>query len=96
MIARRRRGLRVRLAVLAGIALTLVAIWALTGAPNAWPVWPLLGLALIGGLDAWLVLAGVPPLESQVARSATTADGRSAAGARCACGRAPSPSSTSS
>ena len=69
VIARRRRGLRVRLAVLAGVALTLVAIWALTGAPNAWPVWPLLGLALVGGLDAWLVLAGVPPLESQVARS---------------------------
>ena len=55
--------------MLAGIALTLVAIWALTGAPNAWPVWPLLGLALIGGLDAWLVLAGPPLLESQVARS---------------------------
>jgi signal transduction histidine kinase len=69
VIARRRRGLRARVGVLAGIALTILAVWALTGAPNAWPVWPLLGLGLIGGLDAWLVLAGPPLLESQVARS---------------------------
>ena len=70
VIARRRSGLRARAGVLAGIALTILAVWALTGAPNAWPVWPLLGLGLIGALDAWLVLAGLPLLESQVARSA--------------------------
>ena len=57
---RRRHGLRVRAWVLGGIAVLLVAIWALTGAPNAWPVWPLLSLALIAGLDAWRVL-GSPP-----------------------------------
>jgi hypothetical protein len=57
---RRRHGLRVRAGLLGGIALLLLAIWALTGAPNAWPVWPLLALGLIAGLDAWRVL-GSPP-----------------------------------
>jgi hypothetical protein len=38
----------------------LVAIWALTGAPNAWPVWPLMSLALVAGLDAWRVLSAPP------------------------------------
>jgi signal transduction histidine kinase len=58
--AHRRRGLRVRASVLGLVALVTLAVWALTGAPGAWPVWPLLGLGLIVGLDAWNVL-GVPP-----------------------------------
>jgi hypothetical protein len=37
-----------------------VVVWALTGAPNAWPVWPLLSLGLVAALDAWTVL-GTPP-----------------------------------
>jgi signal transduction histidine kinase len=53
--------LRVVLAVLGGVTGVLVAIWALTGAPNAWIVWPLLGLALLAGLSAWRVI-GNPPL----------------------------------
>ncbi len=64
---RRLRGLRVRLSVLAGIGLTVILVWALTGAPaNLWPVWPLLGLALIGGLDAWRVRAGRAVRESDL------------------------------
>ena len=58
--AHRRRGLRVRASVLGLAALVILAVWALTGAPDAWPVWPLLGLGLIVALDAWTVL-GIPP-----------------------------------
>ena len=67
VIERRRAAWRVRAAVLAGAAATIVAVWALTGAPNLWPVWPLLGLALVGGVDAWLTLAGAPLGESELA-----------------------------
>ena len=49
----RLRGMRLRVGGLATVAGVILAIWALTGAPNAWPVWPLLGLGLVGGLDAW-------------------------------------------
>jgi signal transduction histidine kinase len=48
----RRRLLRLRLAALGVVAAVIVAVWALTGALNAWPAWPLLGLGLIAGLDA--------------------------------------------
>jgi hypothetical protein len=41
-------------------------VWGLTGAPNAWPVWPLLGLGLVGGLDAWIVLSYPPLRRSEV------------------------------
>jgi signal transduction histidine kinase len=56
----RRRGLRVRASLLGAAALVIVAVWAATGAPNAWPVWPLLALGLVVALDAWTVL-GTPP-----------------------------------
>ena len=52
---RRRRGLRYRLIALGTIAFVILAIWGLTGAPNAWPVWPLLSLAFIAALDSWRV-----------------------------------------
>jgi signal transduction histidine kinase len=64
--ARRARKLRTRIAFLAGLAATILVVWALTGAPNDWPVWPLLGLALIGGLDAWRVLGGRPVREADL------------------------------
>ncbi len=57
---RRRSGLRVRSATLGAVAVVILIVWAVTGAPNAWPVWPLLGLGLIAALDAWMVL-GMPP-----------------------------------
>jgi signal transduction histidine kinase len=57
---RRVRGLRLRASLCAGVALIILAVWALTGAPNAWPVWPLLGIGLLFALDAWTVL-GTPP-----------------------------------
>jgi signal transduction histidine kinase len=66
---RRRRHLRVRLGVVGGIALVLVTVWALTGTGRPWIVWPLLGLGLVAALDAWLVLAGGPVRESDVARA---------------------------
>jgi signal transduction histidine kinase len=59
--ARRRRLLVFRLAALAVVAAVLLSIWALTGAPNLWPVWPLLALSLVASLDAWFVLSN-PPL----------------------------------
>ncbi len=52
---RRRRGLRYRLIALGTIAFVILAVWGLTGAPNAWPVWPILTLAFIAALDAWRV-----------------------------------------
>jgi signal transduction histidine kinase len=55
LAVRRRRGLRNRQFALGTIAFLLVAIWGLTGAPNAWPVWPLLSLAFVAALDAWRV-----------------------------------------
>ena len=64
---RRRRGLRVRASILGAVALVIVAVWALTGAPNAWPVWPLLGLGLVVALDAWQVLGSLPPRRSDLA-----------------------------
>jgi signal transduction histidine kinase len=57
---RRRRGLRYRLIALGTIAFVILAIWALTGAPNAWPVWPVMSLAFIAALDAWRVYANPP------------------------------------
>jgi signal transduction histidine kinase len=52
---RRRRGLRYRLIALGTIAFVILAVWGLTGAPNAWPVWPILSLAFVAALDAWRV-----------------------------------------
>jgi hypothetical protein len=63
---RRRSGLRVRASVLGGVALTIVIVWALTGAPNAWPVWPLLGIGLLVALDAWAVLGNPPARRSDL------------------------------
>src|SRR5215213_3528359 len=59
--AERRRHLVLRAVSLAIVAGVLVVIWALTDPGLPWIVWPLLALGLIGGLDAWRVLA-VPPL----------------------------------
>jgi signal transduction histidine kinase len=52
---RRRRGLRYRLIALGTIAFVILAVWGLTGAPNAWPVWPVLSLAFLAALDAWRI-----------------------------------------
>jgi signal transduction histidine kinase len=73
---RRRRSLRYRLAALCVVCCVIVVIWALTGAPNAWPVWPLLSLAFIGALDAWHVHANPPgprpPLRRRLGTTAGT------------------------
>ena len=53
--------LRIRTAALGIVAAVLVVIWALTGPELPWIVWPLLGIGLIAGLDAWRVY-GAPPL----------------------------------
>jgi signal transduction histidine kinase len=62
----RRRGLRARATLLGIVALIVVVVWALTGAPNQWPVWPLLGIGLIVALDAWTVLATPPARRSDL------------------------------
>jgi signal transduction histidine kinase len=59
--------LRTRLAILGGLGLICVIIWALTSGPYFWPVWPLLGLGLVAALDAWRVLAAPPLRESDLA-----------------------------
>lgn len=67
---RRRHGLRVRAWLMGGAALVILAVWALTGAPNAWPVWPLLGMGLVLALDAWGVLGNPPARRSDLASEA--------------------------
>jgi signal transduction histidine kinase len=57
---RRQRGLRYRLIALGTIAFVILAVWALTGAPNAWPVWPVMSLAFIAALDTWRVVSDPP------------------------------------
>ncbi|MBD0280949.1 MAG: sensor domain-containing protein [Thermoleophilaceae bacterium] len=58
--------LRTRLAVLGGLGLVCVVVWALTSGGYFWPVWPLLGLGLVAGVDASRVLAGPPLRQSEV------------------------------
>jgi signal transduction histidine kinase len=72
---RRRRGLRYRLIALGTVAFVIVAVWGLTGAPNAWPVWPLLSLAFVAGLDAWHVFANPPGPRPERGRRLRTAAG---------------------
>ncbi len=70
--ARRRKLLAARLGALGIVAALILAVWGLTGAPNAWPVWPLLVLGLVAGLDTWFVLAN-PPLRRSEAADAEAA-----------------------
>jgi signal transduction histidine kinase len=65
--ARRRHGFTMRASLCAGVALIVLAVWALTGAPNAWPVWPLLAIGLVVALDAWRVLGNPPARRSELA-----------------------------
>ena len=66
----RRRRLSFRLGSLAIVAAVLVAIWALTDPGLPWIAWPLLALALVGGLDAWHVFS-MPPLSEADLEGAT-------------------------
>jgi signal transduction histidine kinase len=84
---RRRRGLHIRASILGIVALVIVAIWALTGAPNAWPVWPLLGLGLIVALDAWQVLGILPARRSDLADEPNPRALRRRRGVRAAAGK---------
>jgi hypothetical protein len=61
------RRLRVRLAVLGTLGLVCVIVWALTSGAYFWPIWPLLGLGLVAGLDAWRVLGNPPLRETDLA-----------------------------
>ena len=65
--ARRTRRLRARVGIVVSVAAILVLVWALTGTDKPWITWPLLGLGLVAGLDAWWVLGGRPLRESDVA-----------------------------
>jgi hypothetical protein len=62
----RLHNLGIRAGALGIVAGVLVAIWALTGPDLPWIVWPLLGLGLIAGLDAWRVYAGPPISEAEL------------------------------
>jgi signal transduction histidine kinase len=66
----RRRRLNFRLGSLAIVAGVLVAIWALTDPGLPWIAWPLLGLGLVGGLDAWHVFS-MPPFSEADLEGAT-------------------------
>jgi signal transduction histidine kinase len=66
----RRRHLAWRLSSLGIVAGVLIVIWALTGPDLPWIVWPLLGIGLIAGLDAWRVLSMPPVSEAAVAEAA--------------------------
>ncbi len=58
---RRLRLLWVRMGIWGALGALLVLLWALTGAPDSvWFVWPLIGIALVAGLDAWSVWSLAP------------------------------------
>jgi signal transduction histidine kinase len=57
----RKYHLLLRCGSLCVVGCVLVAIWLMTDPGLPWIVWPLLGIGLIAGLDAWRVLS-VPPL----------------------------------
>jgi signal transduction histidine kinase len=59
--AARKRHLAFRAGSLGIVAAVLVAIWALIDPGLPWIAWPLLGLGLVGGLDAWRVFS-MPPM----------------------------------
>jgi signal transduction histidine kinase len=59
--------LRLRLASLGIVAGVLLVIWALTGPDLPWIVWPLLGIGLVAGLDAWRVVSVPPVRETELA-----------------------------
>ena len=67
----RRHHLLLRCFSLCIVGCVLVAIWVLTDPSLPWIVWPLLGLGLIAGLDAWRVLANPPLSEADVAHAET-------------------------
>jgi signal transduction histidine kinase len=64
-----------RSGVLCIVGCVLVAIWLLTDPGLPWIVWPLLGITLVAGLDAWRVLSMPPLRESDL----SGADDRDAA-----------------
>ena len=66
----RRRLLTFRLGSLGIVAAVLVTIWALTDPGLPWIAWPLLGLGLVCGLDAWRVFS-MPPLSEADLEGAT-------------------------
>jgi hypothetical protein len=63
---RRLHNLGIRAGVLGIVAAVLVAVWALTGPDLPWIVWPLLGIGLIAGLDAWRVYSAPPLREADL------------------------------
>ena len=62
----RLHNLRIRTGALGIVAAVLVTIWALTGPELPWIVWPLLGIGLIAGLDAWRVYSTPPLRETEL------------------------------
>jgi signal transduction histidine kinase len=67
---RRVAGLRMRVGFLAVVAGVVVAVWALTGSPNDWVVWPLLGLGLLAAEQIWWVVGTPPARRSDMAGQA--------------------------
>jgi len=66
----RKRHMYWRLGSLGIVAGVLIAIWALTDPGLPWIVWPLLGIGLIAGLDAWRVLSTPPLSEADLSGAA--------------------------
>jgi len=62
----RKRRLAFRLGSLGIVAGVVVAIWALTDPGLPWIAWPLLGIGLVGGLDAWRVFSSPPLSEADL------------------------------
>src|SRR5919108_2625806 len=59
--------LRTHLTILGLLGAVCVVVWAATSGGYFWPIWPLLALGLVAGLDAWRVLAPPPLRESDLA-----------------------------
>ena len=65
---RAKRSFEYHATVYAAVNLFLIAVWALTGRGDFWPIWPLLGWGLGLGLHYWAVFRQRPISEDEIRR----------------------------
>jgi adenylate cyclase len=65
---RAKRGFGVHAKVYVAVNLLLIAVWALTGRGNFWPIWPLLGWGVGLGINYWAVFLRRPISDDDIRR----------------------------
>ena len=69
-----RRGVRRAGVTFAGIAVLLIVIWAVSGSGFFWPVFPIAGMGLALGLQAWRAYGQKPISGAEVEREIQRGD----------------------